>query len=63
VYEIVQTDEHGNLTDEYRVGHEKYRRAVEIFRDCTESGLWPAYGDHIQPLKLSKWSTIDWDNQ
>jgi hypothetical protein len=52
------------LDDEARaIGRAKVRRAIEIYRDCTESGLWPGYGAAIQQLRLPKWATYEWDNQ
>jgi hypothetical protein len=36
----------------------KNRRAMEIYRDCTESGIWPGYDpyDGISPLGLPGWA-------
>jgi hypothetical protein len=44
-------------------GERQMRRAVEIYRDCTESGIWPGLGNTIQQLKLPRWATYEWDNQ
>lgn len=33
------------------------RAAAEIFRDCTESGLWPGYGPEIADISLPPWAT------
>lgn len=35
-----------------RIGHERMTLALEIFRDCSESGIWPGYGDDIELISL-----------
>lgn len=35
-----------------RIGHERNRLARQIYRDCTESGVWPAYSDDIETISL-----------
>jgi hypothetical protein len=35
-----------------KIGNERNRLALEIFRDCTETGIWPAYGDGIHVISL-----------
>ena len=41
-------------------GRELNRRALERFRDCTESGLWPGYtGRQFSTLSLPKWAHYD----
>ena len=41
-------------------GRELNRRALERFRDCTESGLWPGYtGRAFSTLSLPKWAHYD----
>ncbi|WP_460706297.1 PD-(D/E)XK nuclease-like domain-containing protein [Myceligenerans halotolerans] len=37
------------------MGRERNALAREIFRDCTEAGIWPAYSDDVQFLDLPKW--------
>lgn len=34
------------------IGRDRMELALEIFRDCTESGLWPGYGDDIELISL-----------
>lgn len=41
--------------DAMRVGRERMRRACEIFRDCTETGIWPGYTDVIELISLPAW--------
>jgi hypothetical protein len=31
------------------------RRAIDIYRSCTETGRWPGYGDAIQSVALPTW--------
>lgn len=40
-----------------RIGGERNRRAIEIYRDCTESGVWPGYtpADEIPLVSLPRW--------
>lgn len=37
-------------------------RALEIFRDCDESGIWPGYGEEIEDIALPGWAAPreDW---
>lgn len=44
-----------------RAGHERMRRAIEIYRDCTESGIWPGYTqpDEIPLISLPAYATRD----
>jgi len=35
------------------------RRAIEMYRDCAESGIWPAYSSHptdIETISLPRWA-------
>ena len=34
------------------IGRERNAFAREVFRDCTESGVWPDYGDDIETISL-----------
>jgi hypothetical protein len=47
-------------------GTRKNRRAMEIYRDCTESGIWPGHNPYedIQTIDLPRWADRDddeWD--
>ena len=33
-------------------GRWRNRLACEVFRDCTDSGVWPGYDEGITPLSL-----------
>ncbi len=35
-----------------RIGYERMTYALEIFRDCNESGVWPGFGDDIELISL-----------
>ena len=35
-----------------KIGHERMSLALEIFRDCTESGIWPDFGSEIELISL-----------
>jgi hypothetical protein len=37
------------------IGRDRNTQAREIFRDCTESGVWPGYGDDIELISLPAW--------
>jgi hypothetical protein len=39
-----------------RKGREDALRAMEIYRDCTEAGMWPGYSPEIEVLDLPYWS-------
>jgi hypothetical protein len=32
------------------------RRAIDIFQRCTETGVWPGYGDYIHSVSLPPWA-------
>lgn len=37
------------------IGRDRMNSALEIFRDCTESGVWPDYGSDIELVSLPAW--------
>lgn len=39
-----------------QVGRRRNRRALEIFRDCRESGIWPGYPTEIETVALPPWA-------
>jgi hypothetical protein len=43
-----------DITD-LRIGHAKNQVALDIYRQCTESGDWPAYGDAIEIIPQPEW--------
>jgi PDDEXK-like domain of unknown function (DUF3799) len=38
-------------------GRARNRRAAEMFRDCTEAGVWPGYPGEIGLISLPPWAT------
>jgi len=42
-----------------RAGQARNRRALEIYRDCTEADLWPGYPDEIELVSLPAWADRD----
>jgi hypothetical protein len=34
------------------IGRDKFEAALEVFRDCTEAGIWPDYGTDIEVISL-----------
>ncbi|MFJ4624289.1 PD-(D/E)XK nuclease-like domain-containing protein [Streptomyces sp. NPDC088812] len=41
-----------------RIGAARNRRALEVFAECTESGVWPGYSNEIAYLSLPTWAAI-----
>lgn len=44
-----------------RLGRARNRRALEIYRDCTASGVWPGYGDPSDPISyiaMPRWAEL-----
>ena len=41
-----------------RIGAARNRRALQVFAECTESGVWPGYSDDIAYLSLPTWAAI-----
>ena len=39
-----------------RKGREDAERAMEIYHDCTEAGVWPGYSTEIELLDLPYWA-------
>lgn len=42
--------------DAYQCGKEQVRKAIQIFRQCNETGMWPGYGDGIHSISLPPWA-------
>jgi hypothetical protein len=40
-----------------RAGRQRNALAIERFRDCTESGIWPGYSQDIELISLPAWAT------
>lgn len=53
-----------DLDDEaLRIGRERNRRALERYRDCSESGLWPGYSADIETIALPRWVGYQHDEE
>lgn len=42
--------------DAYQLGKQQVHKAIEIFRQCNETGEWPGYGNEIHSLSLPPWA-------
>ena len=42
--------------DAIRAGRHRNRDACEIWRDCTQAGVWPGYTDDIELITLPPWA-------
>lgn len=38
-------------------GHRDYRAALDLYVECSESGVWPGYSDEIQTLTSPRWAS------
>lgn len=38
-----------------RIGHAKNQVALDIYRECTETGHWPAYGEDVEIIPQPEW--------
>ncbi|HEX8024722.1 MAG TPA: PD-(D/E)XK nuclease-like domain-containing protein [Candidatus Limnocylindrales bacterium] len=42
------------------IGRELNRRALQIYAQCTETGVWPSFADDIATLSLPGWVEAQW---
>lgn len=42
------------------IAHTRNRKAIDLYRECTETGVWPGYGDDVMPLSLPGWA--NWEH-
>lgn len=48
----------GTCDDEAkRIGRERRLRALDLYRECSESGHWPAYGDDLRVYPTPRWAS------
>lgn len=47
---VIQLDE-----IDLAIGRWQNRMAIEIYQECTESGVWPGYGDDVHLVSLPGW--------
>ena len=45
-------------SDALRAGMDQCARAYKTFRQCVESGSWPAYPNTIEPISAPRWALI-----
>jgi len=43
-------------------GRARNRQALETFRDCQQSGIWPGYSDDIETVSLPRWAVQEYSN-
>lgn len=42
------------------IAHTRNRKALDIYRHCTQTGEWPGYGNDVMPLSLPGWA--EWEH-
>lgn len=48
-------------TEAVDIGRARNRRAIDIYRQCCETGIWPGYPDEVQTVRLPRWAVIEHD--
>lgn len=43
-------------TEAVRVGRERNRRALEVYAECSETGVWPSGSEEIHLISLPRWA-------
>lgn len=52
------------LTDSYRaIGDYRNERAVAIWSECMETGIWPGYPEQVQRISAPRWLEIEHEEQ
>ncbi|MEU9887917.1 PD-(D/E)XK nuclease-like domain-containing protein [Sphaerisporangium sp. NPDC051011] len=51
---VVQLD-----ADAIRIGRERNRRAINLYRECVEADSWPDYGHQISQISTPRWAAGD----
>jgi hypothetical protein len=50
------------LDDEaVRLGRMRNDQALQVFRECTATGVWPGYADDVELISLPRWATYEMD--
>lgn len=55
---VVQLD-----AEAVKLGRERNLRALELFRDCQASGVWPAYSSEITQISLPRYAEWQWADE
>lgn len=42
--------------DAFKLGREHMRKAIEIYQQCMDTGVWPGYGEGIHSISLPAWA-------
>jgi hypothetical protein len=42
--------------DAYQLGRADMRRAIRIYQQCTETGVWPGYAEDVHSISLPPWA-------
>lgn len=45
------------------IGRSRNERAIELYRQCMESGRWPGYSDEVEMIGLPRWAEIAHENE
>ena len=45
------------------VGQQRNRRAIDVYRECRESGVWPGYGDDVAVVGLPRWAEMEHEEE
>jgi hypothetical protein len=52
------------LTPQYLdLGKQKVQRAIEIWAECTKSGVWPGYPKKVAYVEPKPWAIAQWEEQ
>lgn len=54
---LVTVHEYG--PEDREIGARLNRRAIDIYAECTATGVWPGYGESIHPMRLPYWARHD----
>lgn len=47
---------HENDPEDVELAGRQVRRAIDIYAECTATGEWPGYGNHIHIMRMSRWA-------
>lgn len=58
VVNVIELDE-----EAVQIGRDRNRRAIEVFAECTASGVWPGYSTRIEQASLPRYLTIQHEEE
>ena len=44
------------------IGRARNLAALDLYRQCTETGVWPGYSDAVEQIGLPRWAVIEHEN-